>query len=470
MRTGWTVLLLLGACGSVPEDAIDARPRPDSATGDVDANPNDIDASTSCTETQLAVCGRSAPGIECAVSNGTSAFQPLSSWSANFSDASGWQVTMNTWATIRFPDVTGDGKADVCGRASDGIQCGVSNGTGFAASTTWVTEFSDAQGWDNQPSYWATLDFPDIDGDGSDDVCARSSGGDFCAISNSVNAFDNPIQWGTEYSNTNGWAGSVYHWASIQHPDLNGDGKDDVCGLASTGLFCGLSTGTTFATQTNWSTYFNDTDGWNVDAQWMTLQFADVNGDGKDDACGRGPGGVACALSNGTSAFVTPSEWEDTFTDANGWTVESSYATIQFPDVNGDGKADLCGRRTDGVACGLSSGTAFSSPLLWSTIYSDANGWNNAARYWSTIQFPDVDSDGKADVCGRSPTGIQCARSNGTTGFSGTVNALGEFTDADAWDQDPNWTSIAFPQVTTGDCTPAAAPTPRLRLAQRGYF
>ena len=42
-----------------------------------------------------------------------------------------------------------------------------------------------------------------------------------------------------------------------------------------------------------------------------------------------------------------------------------TWSTIQFPDLNGDGKADLCGRGPDGLHCGLSTGASFDPVTLW---------------------------------------------------------------------------------------------------------
>src|SRR5687767_7833944 len=54
---------------------------------------------------------------------------------------------------------------------------------------------------------------------------------------------------------------------------------------------------------------------------------------GQSMTCGRGTGGIACALSMGTSFGAFP-QWQTDFSDANGWSVAAAnYATIQFPDV-----------------------------------------------------------------------------------------------------------------------------------------
>src|SRR4051812_21220045 len=55
----------------------------------------------------------------------------------------------------------------------------------------------------------------------------------------------------------------------------------------------------------------------------------DLNGDGRADVCGRGAAGIYCALSNG-SAFEGYSLWSHDFTDAQGWTDSSSFETIRF--------------------------------------------------------------------------------------------------------------------------------------------
>jgi hypothetical protein len=61
---------------------------------------------------------------------------------------------------------------------------------------------------------------------------------------------------------------------------------------------------------------------------------------------------------------------------------------ISYPDLNGDGQADVCARGTDGIDCALSDGTSFGTVTTLSTTFSNANGWMTALYGWQTIASP----------------------------------------------------------------------------------
>jgi peptidoglycan/xylan/chitin deacetylase (PgdA/CDA1 family) len=129
--------------------------------------------------------------------------------------------------------------------------------------------------------------------------------------------------------------------------------------------------------------------------------LADVDGDGRADRCEHTGGGIVCALSRGGS-YGAPRKWSigDDFIDP------SFEGTIRFGDVNGDGRTDACGRTRDGVFCSLSTGRGFTKATLWQPGMSDAAGWG---PYAGTIQLVDVNGDGRADLCGRGPDGFACS-------------------------------------------------------------
>ena len=56
---------------------------------------------------------------------------------------------------------------------------------------------------------------------------------------------------------------------------------------------------------------------------------------------------------------------------------------------------------------------SFASESIAGPALSDDTGWNNV-RFYSTIRLVDVDGDAKADVCARASDGLHCWRSSGT--------------------------------------------------------
>ena len=325
-------------------------------------------------------------------------------------------------------DINGDGMSDICGRSSTGVVCELSN-KGAASTEIQGPAWSDAAGW-NKPEYYWTIQLADIDGDGKGDLCARDSQGIVCELSTGA-GFGAAVR-GPDWSDTGGWTG-IQYYSTIQFADVNGDGKADVCARGAAGIQCALSNGTGFPTVVTGPAW-SDAAGWDKPQYYGTIQFADVNGDGKADVCGRSSVGVACALSdgNGFPTVVTGPAWSD----AGSWENPQYESTIRYADVNGDGLVDVCGRAAAGILCELSNGNGFPTEIQ-GPKWDDASGWNTAA-YYTSIQFADVNGDGKADICARDSNGVICELSNGT-GFPTEVTGP-PWSSAGGWD-DPQYDS-----------------------------
>jgi hypothetical protein len=368
-------------------------------------------------------------------------------WNSFFSDAINWDSAPKYYTTIRYPDLNGDNRDDVCGRGYAGIWCALSDSSSsFASQSVWEPAFGDGNGWGTAEKYYGTIQYPDFDGDGLDDVCGRGELGIWCARSTGTSFTGNALRE-PNYSDANGWATSPKYYSTIRFPDLNGDGKADVCGRGGAGIWCALSNGTSFVGSSLWASAFSDANNWDEYQYYSTLEFPDVDGDGKADVCGRGSGGIWCARSNGTS-FTGLAPWTSFFSDAGGWDAGPKYyGTIQFPDLNHDGKADVCGRGLAGIWCARSTGTGFTSPVLWTSFFSDGGGWDASPKFYSTIQFPDLDNDGQADVCGRGVAGLWCASSTGTS-FTGVSLWNSAYSDANHWGDGPQYYgTIKFPDI-----------------------
>lgn len=412
----------------------------------------EVDAGVLDAGCEVLLCGRAAAGVTCVeISHETFG----ATWTTQlFNDASGWN-TAATGRTVRFGDVNGDGRADVCGRGSLGVNCALNSGTTFGAFTTFTTEFSNAQGWNDGPQYFATVQLADLNADGADEVCGRSDAGVECVFA------DGGVWRSTSFNDATGWALAKYY-PSVQFADVSGDGRADACARGELGISCSLSADGGFGVYTGWSTEFSDADDWDAAPQYFqTVQFPDVNGDGKADVCARSAAGISCGLSNGTQ-FAASATWSTAFGDASGWATRSQFATIQFPDLDGDGKADVCGRASAGLVCAISSGTAFGAAMT-TQLFNDASGWGGDSTYFSTIQFVDLDGDGDLDVCGRGSMGINCAKWNqGAFGTQVLVSAFGS--DTDGWSDENRAPTLRFVANGSSSCRIGPRATPAVRV------
>ena len=385
------------------------------------------------------ICARGYSGIYCA-------FTKQGSYSTHslvleLGNTQGWDDVSN-YATIKFADVNGDNKADICARANAGIMCWTSKGNGFNGAGATLA-MSDDNGY-NDVKYYSTIRFGDINGDGKDDVCARFKDGFKCYPSTGT-GWGSAIALG-DMADSSGW-GSPQYYSTIRMADINGDGKVDVCGRGSAGFRCWLSNGTKFTEIATPITAWNNTNKWDDPKYYATIRMADINGDHKADVCGRDKDGVVCYLSNGTS-FVSALRGPN-LTDDSGWGDYDNYSTMHMGDINGDGKDDLCIRANAKLGCYMSTGSGFGTHYPINDM-SDANGWNKPQQY-RTIRVGDVNGDGKMDVCGRSAAGVRCYIFNGS-GFNAAAEGP-EFSDAGGWHNPMYYSTLRMGGPLTKTCS-----------------
>lgn len=322
------------------------------------------------------------------------------------------ETTPSLSHSFGLADVDGDGYPDACGRYADGVHCGKHTTSDyFAAPTLFSDGYGDSSGW-GIPQYGSTMQYPDVNHDGRADVCARGYWGIVCAHSTG-SGFTNPYVWTADFSDAQGWAGSAAQYLSIRFADVDGDGWIDVCGRKDDGIWCGLNNRAGhFAPATRWySGDFTDLAGWGNPQYGTTIQLGDINGDGKADLCGRSGAGLRCVLSTGSSFYSASGwapVWTTDFSDAAAWNTPGYYSSIRLVDVDGDGRADACGRSIIGVVCGLSTGAGFQPALPYTPgDFTDAAGWNR--EDWAgSLTFADLDQDGHPEVCGRCDNGVYC--------------------------------------------------------------
>jgi hypothetical protein len=91
-------------------------------------------------------------------------------------DIGGWDQPQY-YATIQLADIDGDGRAELIGCGPSGILVNHFD----TASHAWIAKnpgppLRDTTRWD-QPQYYTTIQFADIDGDGQSELVARGPGG-----------------------------------------------------------------------------------------------------------------------------------------------------------------------------------------------------------------------------------------------------------------------------------------------------
>lgn len=342
----------------------------------------------------------------------TQVFGPLDRWSqgTEFSDADVGGAA-SYYGTLALGRSDPGALLDACVRRASGVACASNTNPDFGPLEA-AGPFDDGTGW-LPAEYGATVQLADVDGDGLADACGRSATGIVCALRGPTGGFGAVLPWTSDFGDAT-FGGAAYS-PSVRFGDLDGDGFADVCGRAADGLQCAKNTHVgSFAPATPWLPgEFTDAGGWDAAASTGTLQLGDLTGDGRADVCLRGAAGVRCAVSNG-DAFVDPHLWSfrAEWSDAEGWSVDAGrYGSLRMGDVNGDGLADLCGRAATGLVCALSTGSAFegAAPLL-TQGFTDVLGWAPEA-YGSTLRLGDLNGDTRADVCGRASDGLVCALS-----------------------------------------------------------
>jgi cysteine-rich repeat protein len=362
-------------------------------------------------------CARAPGGVSCSL-GGASGWR--STWTTTVaSDASGWDQPEH-YLTMRAGDVNGDGLTDVCARGNSYFYCWNSTGTGFGGSYAGPA-WSDTSNYD-EPEYYSTIRLLDVDGDGRDDACVRASSGVSCALSNGAGF--GALFSGPAWTDASGYNDDD-NYGTIRAGDFTGDGRDDLCVRANSGMRCYASTGNGFGGSVVGPTW-DDAGGFAGTDQFSTIRMADIDGDGLDDLCARTSAGFRCHLSTG--AGFGPERTGPAWSDAAGWSDADNYGSLQLGDVDGDGSLDVCGRANATIVCALWDGDGHDIAVT-GPDWSDTRGYGEP-DHWRTFRLADVSGDGLADVCIRAGSGYTCAPSLGASfgpswSYNGWTDAAG---------------------------------------------
>ena len=209
-------------------------------------------------------------------------------------DEQGWSHPQY-YETIQFADIDGDGQAELIARAAQGIiWCKLDR-----VSNIWMEhwdgpQWSDKEYW-NQPCYYKTIQCADIDGDGKKELLARSA----CGIE--VWKF-NGTSWvqlpnGPQWSDKEYWNQPCYY-ETIQCADIDGDGVEELLARSAWGIEVWKFNGTSWEQLPN-GPQWGDAEGWSSPEYYRTIKCANIDGNAKgNELLGRGPGGINLYLWN----------------------------------------------------------------------------------------------------------------------------------------------------------------------------
>jgi microcystin-dependent protein len=311
----------------------------------------------------------------------------------------------------KLADVDGGGLADIVGFSSAGVYRSLATGGGhFAAPTFELAAFGvDAGGWSSDNTYPRKL--ADVSGDTRADIVAFSSAGVYESLATAGGHFAAPtFELAAFGPNAGGWSSDDTYPRKLA--DVNGDGKADIIGFSSAGVYESLATaGGHFAMPTFELVAFGTiAGGWSSDNTYPRA-LADVNGDGSADIVGFGQAGVYVSLATGGGHFAMPTFELTAFgTTAGGWTSQDLYPRT-LADVNADGKADIVGFGADGVYVSLATGGGhFAAPTFQLSAFgANAGGWNSDNTF--PRQLADISGNGSADIIAFASNGVWTAPS-----------------------------------------------------------
>ncbi len=229
--------------------------------------------------------------------------------------------------------------------------------------------------------------------------------------------------------------------------DVTGNGIQDICARFYSGFRCFEPDGDGWSESAS-SSLLAEEDGWGSPQYYSTIRMGDVDGDGRADVCARHSQGFRCwrSTGDGFEKFDDLSSWSND----GSWDNPQYYTTMRLADINGNGRDDICARGASGWRCYLSTEEGFGERI-------DGPDWSNAegydrARYYGTIRVGDVDGSGRDDVCIRKPDGFGCYRFNGEEFESLTQSNL--MIDDNGWGNIIYWPSIRLADID-GDGTMA---------------
>jgi len=194
--------------------------------------------------------------------------------------------------------------------------------------------------------------------------------------------------------------------------DINGDGKADLLGFGPDGTWVALSNGNGFDPAVKVLADFGTSQGY--DKTKHIYELADVTGDFRPDIVAFTAEGVKVAVNNGAGEFGAAKLWVSEYGFDQSWRIGTHPRFLS--DFNNDGKMDIVAIRSTGVEIAKSTGSSFIKPdkPVLAAFGSAAGNWNvNHPRVMA-----DVNGDGYPDIVGFGTTKTFARMNDKAGGFT----------------------------------------------------
>ncbi|MGP0591402.1 hypothetical protein ACTRXD_02540 [Nitrospira sp. T9] len=160
---------------------------------------------------------------------------------------------------------------------------------------------------------------------------------------------------------------------------------------------------------------WTDGTGWDEESSYATIQLANIDGDsaGAEELLGRGYHGMMVYKWDATLGLWNEVSTSGPFSNSGGWNHPEYYSTIQTADIDGDGSAELLGRGVSGMYTYKWDGTNWQVLRTDSPAWTDAGGWS-VAKFYSTIQTADIDGNPGDELLARGINGMETYKWSGS--------------------------------------------------------
>ena len=250
----------------------------------------------------------------------------------------------------------------------------------------------------------------DIDGDGSTELLARSASG-METYQWENNNWVLKASKSPPFSDKRDWNKSQFY-STIQTADIDGDGSDELLARSASGIVTYKWNGNSWKLLASKSPEWSDKKRWDKRPYYSTIQTADINGDGRDELLARNYLGIETYSWNGSDWIMLASN-SPAWSDNAGWDKPQYYRTIQTADIDGDGTFELLARSADGMLTYTFHDNKWSIITTANPELKDGH-WNSAVNY-ETIQAGDIDGNQSQELIARGTYGIRTWSFNSLT-------------------------------------------------------